>query len=209
MRNRVRREPFFTRMQIDSSLAAQAAQVIKAAQRAGLTIVTAESCTAGLLSNVLSLAPGAGKQLHGGFVTYTKEAKTRVLGVSADVLKRKTAVCEDVAIAMAEGALAHSPGYIAISVTGVAGPEPDEDGNPVGLVFCATARNGARSRWVKLEWAISGATRFCAVPCMKRWRWRKSAWTRPGSLPRLAPRSLQFKRESVRAEPEELRSAGG
>ena len=70
-------------MQIDSSLAAEAAQVIKAAQSAGLTIVTAESCTAGLLSNLLSLAPGAGKQLQGGFVTYTKEAKTRVLGVPA------------------------------------------------------------------------------------------------------------------------------
>jgi nicotinamide-nucleotide amidase len=138
-------------MQIDSSLTAQAAQVIKAAQRVGFTITTAESCTAGLLSNVLSLAPGAGKQLHGGFVTYTKEAKTRVLGVSADMLRRKTAVHEDVAIAMAEGALARAPGDIAISVTGVAGPEPDEDGNPVGLVFCATVRNGAAPRWVKLE----------------------------------------------------------
>jgi nicotinamide-nucleotide amidase len=138
-------------MQIDPSLTAQATQVIKAAQRAGFTIVTAESCTAGLLSNVLSTAPGAGTQLHGGFVTYTKEAKTRVLGVSADVLKRKTAVHEDVAIAMAEGALARSPGDIAISVTGVAGPEPDEDGNPVGLVFCATARQSAGPRWVKLE----------------------------------------------------------
>ena len=138
-------------MQIDQALTAQAAEVIKAAQRAGLTIVTAESCTAGLLSNVLSLAPGASKQLHGGFVTYTKEAKTRVLGVPADVLKRKTAVHEDVAMAMAEGALARSPGDIAVSVTGVAGPEPDDDGNPVGLVFCAAARNGAASRWVKLE----------------------------------------------------------
>lgn len=143
-------------MQLDSSLNAQAAQVIKAAQRAGFTIVTAESCTAGLLSNVLSTAPGAGTQLHGGFVTYTKEAKTRVLGVSADILKRKTAVSEDVAIAMAEGALARSPGDIAIAVTGVAGPEPDEDGNPVGLVYCAIARQGAPSRRVKLEWGNIG-----------------------------------------------------
>lgn len=138
-------------MQLDSSLTAQATQVIKAAQHDGTTIVTAESCTAGLLSNVLSTAPGASKQLHGGFVTYTKEAKTRVLGVSADVLKRKTAVHEDLAIAMAEGALSRSPGDIAISVTGVAGPEPDDDGNPVGLVYCAIARPGARPRWIKLE----------------------------------------------------------
>jgi nicotinamide-nucleotide amidase len=138
-------------MQIDKALAEQAAQLLKATQSAGVAIVTAESCTAGLLSNVLSTAPGASKQLHGGFVTYTKEAKTRVLGVSADMLRRKTAVHEDVAIAMAEGALARAPGDIAISVTGVAGPEPDEDGNPVGLVFCATVRNGAAPRWVKLE----------------------------------------------------------
>ena len=73
-----------------------------------------------------------------------------------DVLKRKTAVCEDIAIAMAEGALMRSPGDIAIAVTGVAGPEPDEDGNPVGLVYCAIARNGASSRWVKLEWGDIG-----------------------------------------------------
>jgi len=151
MRNRSQREPLFDRMQIDKDLAQQAAQLLKAAQRDGVTIVTAESCTAGLLSNVLSTAPGAGKLLHGGFVTYTKEAKTRILGVPADVLKRKTAVCEDVAIAMAEGALARSPGDIAISVTGVAGPEPDEDGNPVGLVFCAVAPHGTPTRWVKLE----------------------------------------------------------
>ena len=143
-------------MQLNSSLTAQATQFIKTAQRAGFTIATAESCTAGLLSNVLSLAPGAGKQLLGGFVTYTKEAKTRVLGVPAEMLKRKTAVHEDVALAMAEGALARSPGDIAISVTGVAGPEPDEDGNPVGLVYCAAARRGAAPRWVKLEWGNIG-----------------------------------------------------
>ena len=138
-------------MQIDQALRAQAAEVIEAAQRVGLTIVTAESCTAGLLSNVLSLAPGASKQLHGGFVTYTKQGKTRVLGVSADLLKRKTAVHEDVAVAMAEGALARSPGDIALSVTGVAGPKPDDDGNPVGLVFCAAAQQGAAPCWIKLE----------------------------------------------------------
>jgi nicotinamide-nucleotide amidase len=151
MRNRSQRGPLFSGMQIDEALVEKAAQLLKAAQRAGVTIVTAESCTAGLLSNVLSLAPGASKQLHGGFVTYTKEAKTRVLGVPADVLKHKTAVCEDVAIAMAEGAISRSPGDIAIAVTGVAGPEPDEDGNPVGLVYCATTRQGAAPRWVKLE----------------------------------------------------------
>ena len=138
-------------MQIDNDLVERAAQLLKAAQRDGVTIVTAESCTAGLLTNVLSTAPGAAKQLHGGFVTYTKEAKMRVLGVAADMLKRQTAVHQDVAIAMAEGALARSPGDIAISVTGVAGPEPDEDGNPVGLVYCATARQSAPPRWVKLE----------------------------------------------------------
>lgn len=143
--NPPRREPLFDRMQLDPLLATQVTQVIKTAQRAGLTIVTAESCTAGLLSNVLSTAPGAGTQLNGGFVTYTKEAKTRILGVPADMLRRKSAVHEDIAIAMAEGALASSPGDIAIAVTGVAGPSRTRTAIRSGS-FIARPRGRARPR---------------------------------------------------------------
>jgi nicotinamide-nucleotide amidase len=120
-----------------SRLAERALEV--AAQR-NASIVTAESCTAGKLAAVLSEAPGAAERLHGSFVTYTKANKTKSLGVSADLLQRKGAVCREVAIAMAKGALVHSPATLAVSITGVAGPDPDEDGNPVGLVCLAIAR---------------------------------------------------------------------
>jgi nicotinamide-nucleotide amidase len=120
-----------------SRLAERALEV--AAQR-NASIVTAESCTAGKLAAVLSEAPGAAERLHGSFVTYTKANKTKSLGVSAALLRRKGAVCREVAVAMAEGALARSPADLAVSITGVAGPDPDEDGNPVGLVCIAIAR---------------------------------------------------------------------
>jgi nicotinamide-nucleotide amidase len=120
-----------------SSLAARALEI--AAQR-DASIVTAESCTAGKLATVLSEAPGAAERLHGSFVTYTKANKSKSLGVSVDLLQCKGAVCAEVASAMAEGALVRSPATIAVSITGVAGPDPDEDGNPVGLVCIAIAR---------------------------------------------------------------------
>jgi nicotinamide-nucleotide amidase len=104
--------------------------------------VTAESCTAGKLSALLSEAPGAGEHLHGSFVTYTKANKVKVLGVESGLLRAKGAVCREVAVAMAEGALHRSPADVAVAVTGVAGPDPDEDGNPVGLVCVAVARDG-------------------------------------------------------------------
>jgi nicotinamide-nucleotide amidase len=75
-------------------------------------------------------------------VTYTKENKTKALGVSEHLLTEKSAVCAEVAIAMAEGALNRSPADLAVAVTGVAGPEPDEDGNPVGRACIAVARRG-------------------------------------------------------------------
>ncbi|HEY7662724.1 MAG TPA: nicotinamide-nucleotide amidohydrolase family protein [Xanthobacteraceae bacterium] len=129
-------------MDFDDNLVRAAAEVLAIAERKGLTIITAESCTSGLLASVLSQAPGAGELLDGGFVTYTKRHKTRALGVPAELLRRRGAVCDEVAVAMAEGALARSAADLAAAITGVAGPEPDEDGNPVGLVCIAVARRG-------------------------------------------------------------------
>ena len=120
-----------------------AKHAIEALKAKNWSMITAESCTAGKLSGLLSEAPGAGALLHGGFVTYTKDNKTRALGVSAELLKEKGAVCGDVAVAMAQGALARSPANVAVAITGVAGPERDEDGNPVGLVCIAVATQGA------------------------------------------------------------------
>jgi nicotinamide-nucleotide amidase len=123
-----------------TNLCRLAERALEAAAQKGASIVTAESCTAGKLAVLLSEAPGAAERLHGSFVTYTKANKTQSLGVSAVLLQRKGAVCREVAIAMAEGALARSPATLAVSITGVAGPDPDEDGNPVGLVCIAIAR---------------------------------------------------------------------
>ncbi len=130
----------FTR--IDEALIKRAAEVVAFACERGLTIVTAESCTGGLLAAVLSEAPGAGKQLQGGFVVYTKRQKNIALGIPKDLLDRESAVSEPVARAMAEGALGQSTADISVSITGVAGPAPDEDGNPVGLVHLSAARRG-------------------------------------------------------------------
>jgi PncC family amidohydrolase len=117
----------------------------------GWTVVTAESCTAGALANNLSKGEGAARHFHGGIVAYTKAMKTSALGVPATLLKRETAVSANVATAMAEGALDRSRATVAVAVTGVAGPEPDEDGNPVGLIFCAVARRGGGIRSARLH----------------------------------------------------------
>jgi nicotinamide-nucleotide amidase len=123
-----------------TNLSRLAQRALEATAQKSASVVTAESCTAGKLAALLSEAPGAAERLHGSFVTYTKANKTKSLGVSADLLQRKGAVCREVAVAMAEGALVRSPATLAVSITGVAGPDPDEDGNPVGLVCIAIAR---------------------------------------------------------------------
>jgi nicotinamide-nucleotide amidase len=120
-------------------LAQSAERLLKLAAARQMTIACAESCTAGLLSQVLCDAPGAASLVHGGFVTYTKAQKVRALGVPTELLRRKGAVCIEVACAMAAGALQHSPAHLSVAITGVAGPEPDEDGNPVGRVCIAIA----------------------------------------------------------------------
>lgn len=138
----------------DCDLDELAAGVIGRAAELELTIVTAESCTAGALAHLLSAAPGAGSVLHGGFISYTKDFKIRCLGVPAGLIKTQSAVCEDVAVTMARCALKQSPeAEIAIAITGVLGPEPDEDGNPVGLVYIAALAGD----WIVCE-RLSGGT---------------------------------------------------
>jgi len=117
------------------SLKERAEQIVKLLRRKKLTLVTAESCTAGLLAALLSKPDGAGDVLEGGFVCYSKEQKSVALHVSPVTLKEKTAVSSEVAEEMARGALKRSTAKTAIAVTGVLGPKPDEDGNPVGLVY--------------------------------------------------------------------------
>ena len=140
----------------DETLPTLANGVMQRAKEAGLALVAAESCTAGMLCQTLSDADGAAEHFHGGFVTYTKAQKALVLGVSRELLRHKGAVCAEVARAMAEGALRRAPADLAVAITGVAGPEPDEDGNPVGRVCIALARRGAAARDVERQYGDIG-----------------------------------------------------
>ena len=109
-----------------------------------LTIATAESCTGGMLAALLTDIEGAGHAFERGFVTYTKESKTELLGVEAELLEHNEAVSEPVARALAEGALNRSKADLALGVTGFAGPAGD--GCEEGLVHMALARRGSPTR---------------------------------------------------------------
>lgn len=137
---------------IDESLIRCAARALETLARSKLTVVTAESCTAGLISAALSQADGASDVLHGSFVTYTKANKAMALGVSRDLLSRDGSVNAEVARQLARGALERSPADIALAVTGVLGPERDEDDNPVGLVYLCTCRRGEAPQVVRKEY---------------------------------------------------------
>ena len=133
------------------SLARRAEEVLKQAKARRLTLATVESCTAGSLGLLLADAPGAADSFHGGFIVYTKANKTAAVGVPAELIEAHTAVSREVAEAMARGGIARCPADIAIAITGVAGPEPDEDGNPVGLVHLAAALPGWTGRAYRAE----------------------------------------------------------
>lgn len=107
-------------------------------------IVTAESCTGGLVAALLTEISGASEVFERGFVTYSDDSKTDLLGVLPETLADYGAVSAEVAEAMAEGALAYSLADIAVSITGIAGPSGATATKPVGLVFFALAtRDGA------------------------------------------------------------------
>jgi nicotinamide-nucleotide amidase len=131
-------------MSVDfDALVEQARALLTACSDKKLTLVTAESCTGGLIAAVLTEIPGSSVTVERGFVTYTNEAKTEQLGVPAGLIERHGAVSEEVARAMAEGALGHSHASLAVAVTGIAGPDGGTATKPVGLVhFAAARRNG-------------------------------------------------------------------
>ncbi len=121
--------------------------VLEGARDRGLTLGTAESCTGGLIAKRITDIPGSACAFKGGVVSYHCEVKAGVLGVSQALLDEKGAVCAEVAKEMALGARRALGCDLAVSVTGVAGPDPDERGNPVGLVFTALA--APDGVWVK------------------------------------------------------------
>ena len=121
-------------------LFSEAADLLAALRARKLTLVTAESCTGGLIAAALTEVPGSSDVFERGFVTYSNAAKTEELGVPAALIARFGAVSQQVALAMAEGALAHSHAAVSVAVTGVAGPGGGSAEKPVGLVYLAAAR---------------------------------------------------------------------
>jgi len=111
----------------------------------GWRIATAESCTGGLLAALCTSVAGSSDWFDRGFVTYSNAAKTEQLGVPAALIEAHGAVSDEVARAMARGALAHSQAQLAVAVTGIAGPGGAAPGKPVGTV------------WLAWAWATPGA----------------------------------------------------
>jgi len=101
----------------------------------GLKISTAESCTGGMLSALITSVSGSSDVFSYGFVTYSNDAKVKLLGVSEDSLRVWGAVSETVALEMCRGARRASGGDIAVAITGIAGPKSDNTDKPVGLVY--------------------------------------------------------------------------
>lgn len=126
-------------MKMPPAIAAQAKDAIGALKDAKFTIVTAESCTGGLIAGALTSVSGSSEVVHGGFITYANSAKTAMIKVPARMIRDFGAVSAQVARAMADGARNTARTDLAISATGVAGPLGGTDTKPVGLVYLACA----------------------------------------------------------------------
>lgn len=129
------------RIALDETMIALAAEVLDAARTKSEQIVTAESCTGGLVAGALTAVPGSSDVFDRGFVTYSNTAKSEMLGVPYWLIEKHGAVSEDVVRAMAGGALTRSNASLAVAVTGIAGPGGGTPEKPVGLVHFAAGRH--------------------------------------------------------------------
>jgi len=119
-----------------------------------MAIATAESCTGGLLASHLTRKAGASSYFDRGFITYSNEAKHEQLGVGMNIIETYGAVSEECAKAMAEGALKNSNADIAISITGIAGPDGGTTEKPLGTVIFGYAKKGS-SKVIKHQFSGS------------------------------------------------------
>jgi len=143
----------------------RAASFIALCRGKGLKAASAESCTGGLLSGLLTEIAGSSAVFERGFVVYSNEAKEDLLAVPAETLRAYGAVSEETARAMAIGALAHSRVDLAVSITGIAGPDGGSPQKPVGLVHFACARTGGAIEAIERRYGDRGraAIRLAAV----------------------------------------------
>ena len=122
-----------------------ASMALDTCRKKKLKVVTAESCTGGLIAGLLTEIPGSSEVVERGFITYSNEAKYEMLNVPLECLSTFGAVSEEVALAMAEGALLRSNAQVAVSVTGIAGPGGGSVEKPVGLVHMVIAHKGTNT----------------------------------------------------------------
>ena len=141
-------------MTFDRTLILEAKDVLDVCRSGGLRLATAESCTGGLVAAVLTSIAGSSAVVERGFVTYSDEAKTELLGIPPALIAEHGAVSEPVARAMAEGALSRSRADLAVSVTGVAGPGGGSAQKPVGLVHFACARRDNPTEHVRMLYGV-------------------------------------------------------
>jgi len=155
--------------------------LIDEAQERRLRIVTAESCTGGLVSAAITSISGSSAVFDRGLIVYSNRAKQDLLGIAGDMIADYGAVSEPVARMMAEGALENSHAHVSVAITGVAGPGGGTDLKPVAPTSrCITASNGSgmlaakRFRWPR-----------------RRWRWRCCGTGSPVRTPKSPPRSVR------------------
>ena len=141
---------------LDDDIVEAAKQLLAICKRKNLLVATAESCTAGLVAGTLTEIPGVSSILDRGYVTYSNEAKHEMLGVSRDILKQHGAVSQQTAEAMARGVLGHSEVHLAVSVTGIAGPDGGSAEKPVGLVHFACATRSGKLTHVEKRYGDVG-----------------------------------------------------
>ena len=143
-------------MSFDTELLKQAADLLAACRARGDMIVTAESCTGGLIAGALTAVAGSSDVVERGFVVYSNRAKEENLGVDPALIIRFGSVSEAVARAMAEGALTKAPASLSIACTGIAGPGGGSKQKPVGLVHIAVALSGGKTAHRRMDYGDIG-----------------------------------------------------
>ena len=139
-------------MPYEERIAELAARLKDRACAAGVTAATAESCTGGLIAGAVTAVPGSSAFFYGGIVSYDNSVKHNVLGVPAEVLSTVGAVSSECAAAMAEGARRVIGTDLAVSVTGIAGPDGGSPEKPVGTVwFGLSAKDGTRTEMRRFD----------------------------------------------------------
>lgn len=127
---------------LPQDLITMANRVLAVCEKTSTPLALAESCTGGLVGASLTAISGSSAWIDRGFITYSNQAKIDMLGVAESLIERRGVVSEEVARAMAEGALAHSRATASVAITGIAGPTGGTPDKPVGLVHIAAAHHG-------------------------------------------------------------------